>query len=120
TSSDPIGTWYAFATYEDASLVWRAGPTVNFTVSASSPATNQPPTVSAGPNQTITLPASANLSGTVNDDGLPTGSTVTQTWSKVSGVGTVAFGSATSWSTSATFSLSGSYLLRLTASDGAL
>jgi hypothetical protein len=33
---------------------------------------NQAPVVNAGPNQTITLPASANLDGTVSDDGLPT------------------------------------------------
>ena len=33
--------------------------------------TNQAPTVSAGVNQTITLPDLGNLSGTVNDDGLP-------------------------------------------------
>jgi hypothetical protein len=32
---------------------------------------NQPPTVNAGMDQTITLPASASLSGTATDDGLP-------------------------------------------------
>src|SRR5438876_1165668 len=46
---------------------------VNFTVTG--PVTNQAPVLNAGPNQTITLPASANLNGTVTDDGLPTGST---------------------------------------------
>src|SRR5439155_8783384 len=83
TSSDPTGTWYAFTTYQDASLAWHDGPSVNFTVSVPL-ATNQPPTVSAGSNQTITLPATATLNGTVTDDGLPAGSTLTQTWSKVS------------------------------------
>src|SRR5207237_2636028 len=52
---------------------------------------NQPPTVNAGPDQTITLPNSANLSGSVSDDGLPVGISVTITWSKVSGPGSVAF-----------------------------
>ena len=119
TSTDPTGAWYSFVTYQDASSAWHDGPSVNFTVSAPS-ATNQPPAVNAGSNQSITLPAAATLNGTVTDDGLPAGSTLTQTWSKFSGVGTVTFGNATSWSTVASFSTAGSYILRLTASDGAL
>src|SRR5262249_34532516 len=50
---------------------------------------NAAPVVSAGSNQTITLPAAATLSGSVKDDGLPMGATVTSTWSKTSGPGTV-------------------------------
>jgi len=34
------------------------------------PPTNQPPTVNAGTNATITLPAGASLSGAITDDGL--------------------------------------------------
>src|SRR5204863_192035 len=83
-------------------------------------AVNQAPTVNAGPDQTITLPAGAVLSGTTTDDGLPPTSTVTVTWSKVSGPGTVRFGTATTVNTTATFSQAGTYVLRLTASDGAL
>src|ERR1051326_1124732 len=41
----------------------------NFSFSVS----NAPPVVTAGTDQTITLPASANLSGTVTDDDLPNG-----------------------------------------------
>src|SRR5205807_451974 len=63
---------------------------------------------------------SASLSGTVADDGLPTGSVLTTTWSKVSGPGTVTFASAVARVTTASFSTSGSYVLRLTASDGTL
>jgi len=44
--------------------------------------------------------------------------TLTTTWSKVSGPGTVTFGNPNALSTTATFSSSGSYTLRLTASDG--
>src|SRR5262249_18521381 len=72
--------------------------------------------VSAGSNQTITLPASAILNG---DDALPPGSTLTTTWSKVSGPGTVTFGSVNAPITTASFSLAGTYVLRLTATDGA-
>jgi hypothetical protein len=80
---------------------------------------NQAPVVNAGDDQTITLPADALLSGTVNDDGLP-GPTVTNTWTKVSGPGTVAFANANATSTTASFSTAGSYVLRLTANDGVL
>ncbi|HKQ04260.1 MAG TPA: LamG-like jellyroll fold domain-containing protein, partial [Blastocatellia bacterium] len=83
-------------------------------------AQNQPPVVNAGADQTITLPATASLQGTASDDGLPAGSTLTVTWSKVSGPGTVTFGNAAQASTTASFAAAGTYILRLTASDGAL
>lgn len=82
--------------------------------------TNQAPSVNAGSDQTVTLPNSANLDGTVTDDGLPSGSSVTSTWSKVSGPGTVTFGNAGAVDTTASFSTSGTYTLRLAASDGSL
>ena len=79
---------------------------------------NQPPTVDAGTAQTIILPATASLSGTASDDGLP--AALTTTWSTVSGPGTVTFANASSLATTATFSTLGTYVLRLTASDGEL
>jgi hypothetical protein len=82
---------------------------------------NQAPTVNAGSDQTITLPASASLRGTANDDGLPAPpATLTTTWSRVSGPGTVTFDNANALSTSATFSVAGAYVLRLTAFDSVL
>jgi len=81
---------------------------------------NQPPTVSAGPDQAIALPHTATLNGTVTDDGLPAGSTVTNSWSQVSGPGVVTFEDATLADTIATFSQPGTYELRLTAGDGEL
>ena len=71
-----------------------------------------PPVVSAGSNQTITLPASATLNGTASGSG-----TITTTWSKSSGPGTVTFGNASALSTTASFSTSGSYVLSLTATN---
>src|SRR5439155_26001268 len=68
--------------------------------------------------QTITLPASATLSGTASDEGL--GTTLTVIWSKVSGPGTVTFENPNALKTTATFSTAGIYVLRLTASDGFL
>ena len=81
---------------------------------------NQASIVDAGPDQTLALPASANLNGVVTDDGLPAGSVLSTSWSKVTGPGTVTFGNINARSTTATFSTSGTYVLRLTASDGEL
>ena len=85
------------------------------------PPVNHPPTVNAGADQTITLPNSAMLDSTVTDDGLPNPPAhVSATWSKVSGPGSVTFGNEHSIDTTASFVTPGIYLLRLTASDGAL
>ncbi|MBI3895536.1 MAG: hypothetical protein HY313_06365 [Acidobacteria bacterium] len=82
---------------------------------------NTPPTVDAGVDQTITLPALANLIGTAADDGLPSPpGTLTTAWSQISGPGAVAFGNANALSTTASFSVAGTYVLRLTVSDSAL
>jgi hypothetical protein len=81
---------------------------------------NQAPAVSAGADQSVTLPANATLSGTASDDGLPNGSSLGVAWTKVSGPGTVTFSSPGNAGTSAGFSAAGNYVLRLLASDGAL
>jgi hypothetical protein len=86
------------------------------------PAVNQPPSVNAGPDQTITLPQNtAALDGTVSDDGRlnPTPAT---TWSMVSGPAgaTVSFTNAAAVDTQATFPVAGTYVLRLRADDGEL
>ena len=80
---------------------------------------NQAPFVDAGPDQTITTPSAVSLSGTVGDDGLPTG-VVTTKWTKASGPGVVTFANSNASSTTATFSTTGTYVLRLTVSDGVL
>jgi hypothetical protein len=82
------------------------------------PPGNTAPVVSAGPDQTITLPSNASLDGTVSDDGLPNPpGTVTTAWSQVNGPGTVTFGDANAVDTTASFSVDGVYTLRLTADD---
>jgi len=78
---------------------------------------NQAPVVNAGPDLVVYLPATATPNGTVTDDGLPPGSTLSIQWSKLSGPGTVTFSNATSASTTASFSEAGTYVLRLTAND---
>jgi hypothetical protein len=79
---------------------------------------NLAPVVDAGTDQTIELPNLAQLKGTVDDDGLPGGPLIT-TWSVVSGPGAVAlFGNMHALNTTVSFSIPGTYVLRLTANDG--
>jgi RHS repeat-associated protein len=108
------GTYVLKLTASDTELT--SSDTVTITVLPS----NQPPTVNAGPDQIVTLPNSASLSGSVIDDGLPSGSTVTVLWSKTSGPGSVVFGNPNVAATTASFSAAGTYTLRLTADDTVL
>lgn len=78
---------------------------------------NQPPSVSAGPDQTVLFPAGASLNGAVSDDGLP-GGPLTVSWTQVSGTGTATFADPGSTQTSVSFSAPGTYELRLTVGDG--
>jgi hypothetical protein len=81
---------------------------------------NLPPVANAGPDQSITVPANTvTLNGSATDDGQPNGS-LTYSWSKVNGPGTVIFGNASQAVTTAQFSAAGTYILRLTANDGQL
>jgi RHS repeat-associated protein len=81
---------------------------------------NQPPVVNAGPDQEITLPGTAILNGTASDDGLPRGSILGTFWTLVSGPNAVVFNDAFELSTLSTFTVAGTYVLRLTASDSKL
>lgn len=82
---------------------------------------NAAPVVYAGPDQTVTLPNPVSLAGEVRDDGLPKPpGLVTWHWSQAEGPGTAVFQPASALSTSATFPAAGTYVLRLSATDGAL
>ncbi len=105
----------AYAQHDGANLYLRIDARV------SSGAANTSPVVSAGADVSVTLPAVANLAGAASDDGLPNPpGSLTLAWSKVSGPGTVAFGSAGNATTTASFSAAGTYVLRLSAYDGEL
>lgn len=77
---------------------------------------NQPPSVDAGADRTVTIAAGITLSGSVQDDGLPGATTVG--WSKFSGPGSVAFDDPSKLNAKATFSVPGTYVLRIVATDG--
>jgi len=79
---------------------------------------NIKPVVSAGAASTIKLPANAQLNGTISDNVVP--DVITATWSKVSGPGDVSFTDAHALDSSASFTMAGSYVVRLTGYDGEL
>ena len=79
---------------------------------------NVAPVVMAGPDQSIFLPTNeVTLNGTAADDGLPAGSSLSYTWSQLSGPGVVVFANANAASTIATFEAAGMYVLRLSVND---
>ena len=80
---------------------------------------NQPPVVSAGPDQRV-LSLTATLAGSVTDDGKPLGGSLQSAWSVVSAPAAVSFANPASASTAVTFGVPGAYVLRLTATDGEL
>jgi len=113
-----VGTYVLQLAANDGEF--SASDTVTIVVEAApEPAPNEAPVVDAGPDQTITLPELASLSGSVSDSDGPLATPVVS-WSVVSGPGSVTFGNASSVNTTADFSVAGTYVLRLTANDGEL
>ncbi|MGO9114787.1 MAG: beta-L-arabinofuranosidase domain-containing protein [Thermoguttaceae bacterium] len=80
---------------------------------------NFPPVVVAGLDRAVVLPGKTWLSGSVRGGGKPD-SKLALAWSKESGPGEVDFEDAASNQTTATFSVPGDYVLKLTAFDGPL
>ncbi len=86
-------------------------------VESDSDVINAPPIVLAGADRVGQLGSPLPLVGAINDDGLSE-SPVTSQWSLVSGPGSAFFGNVTQAATNVVFSAIGTYMLRLTASDG--
>src|SRR3989344_191660 len=80
---------------------------------------NKAPVVNAGQDQSLSLLSKGTLQGIVSDDDLPT-SSLSISWSKISGPGIVTFSNSKSAVTNVSMGLEGTYVLRLSASDGAL
>jgi hypothetical protein len=113
-----LSLWATFVARRDASDGSLHGE-IKFNAGDTEASTNQAPGAYAGPDAQVVIPRTITLSGVAGDDGLPNG-TLTTTWSKLSGPGTVTFADPSQLQTTASFSAPGSYVLQLTASDGAL
>ncbi len=115
----PLSSWTVPAGSTSMNLTLPALSVTSIAVPFSSSPANRAPTVYAGEDQTVPAGSPAVLHGVSTDDGLPS-DTLTTAWSKVSGPGVVAFSSASYLDSAASFSVGGTYVIRLTASDGAL
>jgi PKD repeat protein len=93
--------------------------TVTATPTPTSSGTNVAPTVNPGLAQTVVFGSPFTLTGTLSDDGLPTG-TLSILWSRVRGPGTLTFSQPTKAITGVTPSVPGTYLVKLEASDSVL
>jgi hypothetical protein len=110
------------AAYGNDPINWRASP------GGPSPGLenngNRAPVVNAGPDQVLSAtnaPIAVQLSGTASDDGQPNPpGTLAISWSQVSGPGQAWFDAPSQTNTIAYFPGAGAYVLRMTASDGAL
>jgi len=98
-------------TFSTGLLEWRVYDSGN--------SSNFPPSVEAGADRIVVLPGKTYLNGTTKDDG-KIAAAPTVAWSKQSGPGTVVFGNAQAAATTASFSVVGDYVLKLTANDGEL
>lgn len=101
----------AVTTNPDSMFIFKRNPWSSKTF------VNMPPCANAGPDQTLDTLFSTTLLGSVTDDG-DNGSALITTWSQVNGPGTVMFGDADALETTASFSVSGTYVLSLTVNDG--
>ena len=88
TSADPLGAWYAYATYQDSAAAWQDGPNVNFTVAQPAPVI----TVSVSPS-IASLATAGTITFQATVSGTSTGQSTAVTWSVSSGGG--AIGAAT-------------------------
>lgn len=92
-------------------------PGVNWDTFNAAHVVNEPPVVYAGEDFTVRLPDTAMLSGTISDDGNPSGTTLTL-WVQVSGPATAVIANPQSLTTTVTFPVDGEYTFRLGGTDG--
>ena len=114
-----LSFWAAFTQQSDTPSNPVVTGEVKYRANATDLPVNQAPGVYAGDARRASLAAGASYAAIVEDDGLPNAAP-TLTWSLESGPGTVVFTAPHARNTTATFSVPGEYLLRLTADDGEL
>jgi hypothetical protein len=110
------GDRIAFGVDADGDPYWDAVE-MAWRIEQSSSQGNTAPHVNLGEDRTVAQGQSLVLVPVVSDDGLPGGG-LTYVWSQTSGPGTASFTAPDQERTSVSFDNNGSYVLRLTVSDG--
>jgi hypothetical protein len=113
-SITPDNRWgNAFADMANAQIAITNFEVIQTTGPNEGPRSAGAPSANAGPDQTVSLAAGAQLQGAVNF----TGSPPVILWKLYSGPGTVLFGNASQTNTTASFTAPGTYTLLLSADD---
>ena len=80
---------------------------------------DQAPVVNAGPNQVVSVFDSAQLQGSISDDGYPMApGLITFNWTQVTGPAKTSMAQKGTLSPTVAFSKAGTYVFRLSACDG--
>lgn len=109
-----------FGRIDEARVYNRLVPAAEIPLLALASAMNAAPVVSAGPGSDTSVGVAFNLAGTATDDGAPNPpALLSLQWTKISGPGAAVFGAETAAATTVTLDAAGTYVLRLTADDGA-
>ena len=112
-----LGSYVLRVTVSDGELSTTG--TINVTYRAGTG--NQPPVVTINPpGGSASLNTLLTLTGSALDDGQPAGSQLSYQWRQVSGPGPVGFGTPTTPTTTVSLTQAGTYVVRLTVSDGEL
>jgi len=90
--------------------------TVTIVVNSAVSTVNQPPALSANPALPAVIGVPLSLNGSAIDDGLPNGTLIVQ-WSQLGGPGTASFSNTKVAASQVTFSVTGRYVLQLSACD---
>lgn len=106
---------YANTGYQYRIAAYKGGRISSYTPVAGTTQPLQPPVVLAGMDRSVLITDTVNLMGSVFVDGMRPTDALTFEWSVIGGTGTVTFAAPNALSTTASFSDTGKYNLRLTA-----
>ena len=118
-ASLPVGLRVGVTAANGSSSSGTAIQIATFSQMSGFTSTNLGPRVEAGSQRIVLLSGNIGATASVTDDSLPaTPGAVSTSWVKMSGPGTVSFGNPAVIDANHTFTLPGTYVLRLIASDG--
>ena len=104
---------FGFYNYSQENILYES-----FSISA--PSENIAPQVLISEIDTGLVDIPLDIMATIDDDGLPSGGSLSANWTLLDGPGTVEFTDANAIATLATFSVPGTYMVQIVASDGEL
>ena len=119
SSTLPLRTVNLFqGSIDEVRVYTRALDTAEIQFLGTHPLLNYGPRVDAGPSRGAVIGETVHLQGTVSDDGLPEGSSISFAWSQTEGPYAVAFENPSSLAQDVVLLAPGTFAFRLSATDG--